>query len=224
MTEGDGPARRPARSGPHAAGSWYADPRTTSASSAPSSAATGSAPAAPTTSPRPARTSRRRPAGAGARRPRRRTACCGRSSTCAATVARRWPTAAARARALSCPYHGWVYRLDGSLARAGGVGQPDGFDPPTSAAAGAGDDVRPVGAGQRRPGRRSRSTPARSRRGPDARTGSTTSSSASAPGTSATSTGRSCSRTTARTTTRRSSTRSSRPAATSTRSSAPGRP
>lgn len=34
-----------------------------------------------------------------------------------------------RARALSCPYHGWVYRLDGSLARAGGVGKPAGFDP-----------------------------------------------------------------------------------------------
>lgn len=32
------------------------------------------------------------------------------------------------ARALSCPYHGWVYRLDGSLARAGGVGQPVDFD------------------------------------------------------------------------------------------------
>ena len=32
------------------------------------------------------------------------------------------------ARALSCPYHGWVYRLDGSLARAGGVGHPVGFD------------------------------------------------------------------------------------------------
>jgi choline monooxygenase len=32
-------------------------------------------------------------------------------------------------RALSCPYHGWVYRLDGSLARAGGVGRPDEFDP-----------------------------------------------------------------------------------------------
>ena len=32
------------------------------------------------------------------------------------------------ARALSCPYHGWVYRLDGSLARAGGVGEPVGFD------------------------------------------------------------------------------------------------
>jgi phenylpropionate dioxygenase-like ring-hydroxylating dioxygenase large terminal subunit len=33
------------------------------------------------------------------------------------------------AAALSCPYHGWVYRLDGSLARAGGVGEPEGFDP-----------------------------------------------------------------------------------------------
>jgi phenylpropionate dioxygenase-like ring-hydroxylating dioxygenase large terminal subunit len=32
------------------------------------------------------------------------------------------------ARALRCPYHGWVYRLDGTLARAGGVGTPSGFD------------------------------------------------------------------------------------------------
>jgi phenylpropionate dioxygenase-like ring-hydroxylating dioxygenase large terminal subunit len=32
------------------------------------------------------------------------------------------------ARALQCPYHGWVYRLDGSLARAAGVGEPEGFD------------------------------------------------------------------------------------------------
>jgi len=36
------------------------------------------------------------------------------------------------ARALSCPYHGWVYRLDGSLARAAGVGEPEGFDPACS--------------------------------------------------------------------------------------------
>ncbi len=33
------------------------------------------------------------------------------------------------ARALRCPYHSWVFRLDGSLARATGVGEPDGFDP-----------------------------------------------------------------------------------------------
>src|SRR5262249_22303456 len=32
-------------------------------------------------------------------------------------------------RALQCSYHGWVYRLDGSLARAAGVGEPEGFDP-----------------------------------------------------------------------------------------------
>ena len=56
------------------------------------------------------------------------------------------------ARALSCPYHGWVYRLDGSLSRAGGVGQPAGFDPADSPVApGPGHDVRPVRDRQRRP-------------------------------------------------------------------------
>lgn len=30
---------------------------------------------------------------------------------------------------LRCPYHSWLYRLDGSLARASGVGSPAGFDP-----------------------------------------------------------------------------------------------
>ena len=28
---------------------------------------------------------------------------------------------------LRCPYHSWLYRLDGSLARASGVGEPDDF-------------------------------------------------------------------------------------------------
>ncbi len=30
---------------------------------------------------------------------------------------------------IRCPYHAWLYRLDGSLARASGVGRPDDFDP-----------------------------------------------------------------------------------------------
>ena len=29
---------------------------------------------------------------------------------------------------IRCPYHSWLYQLDGSLARAAGVGEPDGFD------------------------------------------------------------------------------------------------
>ncbi len=29
---------------------------------------------------------------------------------------------------IRCPYHSWLYQLDGSLARAAGVGDPDGFD------------------------------------------------------------------------------------------------
>ncbi|MEP7204263.1 MAG: aromatic ring-hydroxylating dioxygenase subunit alpha [Ilumatobacteraceae bacterium] len=29
---------------------------------------------------------------------------------------------------IRCPYHSWLYRLDGSLARAEGVGDPEGFD------------------------------------------------------------------------------------------------
>ncbi len=29
---------------------------------------------------------------------------------------------------IRCPYHSWLYQLDGSLARASGVGSPDGFD------------------------------------------------------------------------------------------------
>ncbi len=33
------------------------------------------------------------------------------------------------ARALSCAYHAWIYRLDGSLARASGMQGVNGFDP-----------------------------------------------------------------------------------------------
>ena len=39
---------------------------------------------------------------------------------------------------LRCPYHAWLYRLDGTLARAQGVGEPEGFDL-------ADHSLRPVG-------------------------------------------------------------------------------
>ncbi len=29
---------------------------------------------------------------------------------------------------IRCPYHSWLYRLDGSLAKASGIGEPEGFD------------------------------------------------------------------------------------------------
>src|SRR6476469_10946079 len=29
---------------------------------------------------------------------------------------------------IRCPYRSWIYQLDGSLARAAGVGEPEGFD------------------------------------------------------------------------------------------------
>ena len=105
---------------------------------------------------------------------------CGRSSTCAATAARRSPRAAVRPARCRARTTRWVYRLDGSLARAGGVGAPDGFDPADfGLRAVAGHDVRPLGARQPRSRRRAvRPRPARPRR--STRTGSTSSSSASA--------------------------------------------
>ena len=70
----------------------------------------------------------RRRAGSRRRRPRRTRAPCARSSTCAVTAVRRVAYGSGSARTLQCSYHGWVYRLDGSLARAAGVGEPEGFD------------------------------------------------------------------------------------------------
>ena len=155
---------------------------------------------------------RRRPGGSRCWSSATRPARCARSSTCAGTGALRWPAGAVTPACLSCPYHAWLYRLDGSLARAGGVGQPDGFDAAdfglreiqvATFARSIMVNVDPCGGAVRsRAARRRAST----------RTASTSSSSASAPATSATSTGRCCSRTTARTTTRRSSTRSCRSA------------
>lgn len=29
---------------------------------------------------------------------------------------------------IRCPYHAWIYRHDGTLAKAGGIGRPEGFD------------------------------------------------------------------------------------------------
>lgn len=38
------------------------------------------------------------------------------------------PDSSGSGAVLSCPYHAWLYRLDGTLARAHGVGDPVGFD------------------------------------------------------------------------------------------------
>ena len=110
---------------------------------------------------------------------------------------------------IRCPYHSWLYQLDGSLARASGVGEPEGFDV-------ADYSLKPVqlaewrrmvfvcfdessGAARRRSTR------------PGDRCVSAGVDGAGAVGDqrAARSTGRCCSRTTARTTTRRSSIRSS---------------
>ena len=59
-----------------------------------------------------------------------RVASCEHFSMCAVIV--RHPcvkTASAHSSSLiRCPYHSWLYQLDGSLARASGVGDPEGFD------------------------------------------------------------------------------------------------
>ena len=127
-------SRSARRAGPHAARQLVRrSPSTTRSRSNASSAGRGSASASTTTSRAPGSyfaTDGRR--GAGARRARRRRH--------AARVPQRLPPprltarrpTAASARALQCPYHGWVYRLDGSLARAAGVGEPEGFDPACS--------------------------------------------------------------------------------------------
>ena len=38
------------------------------------------------------------------------------------------PTETGSGSLIRCPYHSWLYRLDGSLAKASGVGSPDGFE------------------------------------------------------------------------------------------------
>ena len=56
------------------------------------------------------------------------TASCAASSTCVDIGPRRCATTTGSGSLIRCPYHSWLYRHDGSLAKAHGVGEPDGFD------------------------------------------------------------------------------------------------